>query len=313
MKTLLTDFLICPTCLPEENVLKCDVKGKHGEDILSANLVCGECGARYIVDQGIPFLLPKCNQDARKGPSRYESPSLVSSYLWSHYADIFGDIDAGTAYAEWAALIEYSPGFFLDAGCAVGRFTFEMSNKSDFAIGVDKSCLFIQKARELMSSRKLKFSLPEEGMIMESRTIELPVTCESNKVDFMVADVQFLPFRSGIFSSLSSLNLLDKIPLPFVHLKEMNRVAQNRNAQFLFSDPFSWSSDIAKEEDWLGGVTAGPYQGRGIDNVIQLLSGERQGVFPPWKIDREGQVWWKLRNHRNHFELIHSCFVKACR
>lgn len=36
-------------------------------------------------------------------------------------------------------------------------------------------------------------------------------------------------------------------------------------------------------------------------------------LLPPWNVDQEGSVWWKIRNHRNHFELIHSEFIGATR
>ena len=112
---------------------------------------------------------------------------------------------------------------------------------------------------------------------------------------------------------MASLNLIDKIPYPLVHLKEMNRVAREGGVQFLLSDPFSWSSDIAKEEDWLGGTTKGLYSGRGMDNIHALLTGEKGEISPPWTVHKQGQIWWKIRNHRNHFELIRSCFIKAIR
>ncbi|MCD6298680.1 MAG: molybdopterin-dependent oxidoreductase [Deltaproteobacteria bacterium] len=97
-----------------------------------------------------------------------------------------------------------------------------------------------------------------------------------------------LPFRSKTFSSLASLNLIDKVPLPIKHLKEINRVAKEKDAQFLFSDPFSWSKDISNEEDWLGGTDRGPYSGRGIENITALLKGERNELLPEWRIEKHG-------------------------
>ena len=60
---------------------------------------------------------------------------MVSSYLWSHYADLLGDEEATGAYSEWAALLAPEGGMGLDAGCAVGRFTFELSRKCDLVVG----------------------------------------------------------------------------------------------------------------------------------------------------------------------------------
>jgi SAM-dependent methyltransferase len=286
---------------------------KDGADILSGSLLCGQCRTEYPVKDGIAYLLPRSFPKYSENPSKYESPFLISAYLWSHYADLSEDMDANTAYEEWAKLLEYNPGVSLDAGCAVGRFAFEMSNKSDFVVGIDNSQSFIREARHLMINRQLRFSQPIEGNLVENRVIELPNAWSANRLEFLVGDAQSLPFRSNSFSSIASLNLVDKIPGPLAHLKEMDRVALEEKVQFLFSDPFSWSSEIAREEEWLGGTNKGPYGGRAFDNIIKILSGKGPEYLLPWQIEKQGHVWWKIRNHRNHYELIRSCFIKARR
>ena len=313
MKHLLIDLLVCPSCLPREKSLDCQIIERHGEDILSGSLKCDQCGTSYPIRGGVASLLPRSSEKREELHSRYESSSILSSYLWSHYGDLLKDKETSTAYVEWADLIEYRTGFSLDAGCAVGRFTFEMGKKGDFAVGIDNSLSFILTARELMKSRQLGVSIQEEGLLRKHETIHLPETWSTEKVDFIVGDAQILPFRSRSITSLASLNLVDKLPLPLKHLKEMNRVAKESGAQFLFSDPFSWSSEIAQEKDWLGGTNDGPYPGKGIDNIFSLLTGEKGGLLPPWKVDKHGHVWWKIRTHRNHFELIRSCFIKTTR
>jgi SAM-dependent methyltransferase len=286
---------------------------KVGDDIVTGSLRCPLCGSEYPVEEGIASLLPRPGPDDAGTVSPYEGPSFLSSYLWSHYGDTFGDRDASAAYEEWAKLLHHQPGFSLDAGCAVGRFTFEMSSKSDFAVGMDNSLAFVRQARELMKNRRIAFSVPEEGALVEEQAIDLYGLWNGDNVEFIRGDAVSLPFRSGCFASLASLNLIDKIPLPLQHLKEMNRTADDRDAQFLISDPFSWSVDIAREENWLGGTGTGAFSGRGIDNVRSLLTGDAGHLTPSWEVDDEGHVWWKIRNHRNHFELIRSCYIKASR
>jgi SAM-dependent methyltransferase len=204
-------------------------------------------------------------------------------------------------------------GIALDAGCAVGRFTFELSSLNDFAIGFDYSRSFVGTARELLIKRRIGFKLKEEGHIQKDCAIELPGRWESDKVEFIVADARALPFGADLFGSVASLNLVDKIPSPLLHLKELNRVSRRSEAQFLFSDPFSWSTEVAREEEWLGGLEAGQYGGSGIDNIAALLEGAGGVILPPWTVQKRGSVWWKIRNHRNHFELIRSCYLKARR
>jgi SAM-dependent methyltransferase len=313
MRNSLIDILICPHCLPDQNRLTEKRVSMDGDDIIEGELCCQKCGRRYPILDGIAFLEPGRSEYAMR-ENRYEKESVVSSYLWSHYADLLNDDEASDAYARWADLIDgISPGLFLDIGASVGRFSFEMSKKSDFVIGIDNSVAFIRTARQLMKHHQKTITLLEEGLLLREETIRFPRDWHNGNVEFIVGDAQALPFRSDAFSALSSLNLVDKIPFPIKHLTEMNRVARQHGAQFVFSDPFSWSQDVAEEKNWLGGRNNGTFSGRGMDNVIALLKGQEGILRPPWEIEDQGHIWWKIRTHRNHFELIRSCFVKAHR
>jgi len=313
MKKILLNILICPASLPDEVVLDSTIIEEEGEDILEGSLSCPQCGNIYPIRDGIAFLDPASLEKGAIRDSKYETAPVLSSYLWSHYGDILGDPEATPAYREWADLIRPHSGMAVDAGSAVGRFTFEMSLKSDFVVGVDNSLSFVRSARKLMMDRLMKVDLKEEGCLMREETLSLPEAWDSRKVEFIVGDAQALPFPSGVFSSLASLNLVDKVPVPVRHMKEMHRLAAEQNAQILFSDPFSWSAEVADEKEWLGGVPTGPYAGRGMENIMALLTDEKSGWSPPWKIENHGHIWWKIRTHANHFELIRSCFVKAVR
>ncbi len=323
MKRKVLEYLICPACLPEENQLSLGHCQSSGREISEGVLECGCCMRAYPIKKGVACLavcrdagyrvsdIANPATDIRYPTSVYESPDLLSAYLWSHYADLFEDPDATGAYSEWAGQISPAAGAALDAGCATGRFSFEMSRKCDFVIGVDLSESFISTARQIMEERKLKFRVKEEGRIVSERAFVLPAQWDSKKVEFIVADVNALPFRSGSFSCVASLNLIDKIAYPLEHIGEASRTARPGQAQLLISDPFSWSEAVCAPDRWLGGAPGGRFAGAGIDNIVRLLSGEGQPASPAWKIARRGAVWWKIRNHRNHFELIRSLFVKA--
>jgi len=312
MKKILSSMLICPACLPDENVLKGRFIEEQADDVLTGSLTCPQCGNIYPIRDGIAFLDP-AHTDKGAPDSKYETAPVLSSYLWSHYADMVNDPDATSAYQEWAGLMRPHSGVALDAGSAVGRFAFEMSLKCDLVVGVDNSLSFIRCARALMTHRRMTIGLKEEGMLERKITISLPGAWDTRKVEFIVGDAQALPFPSGAFSSLASLNLIDKVPMPRQHMKEMHRVAAQQNAQLLFSDPFSWSEEVADRKNWLGGTERGPHSGRGMENIMRLLTNEKGGWTPPWRIEDQGHIWWKIRTHANHFELIRSCFVKAIR
>ncbi|MHB8909854.1 MAG: Trm112 family protein [Syntrophales bacterium] len=307
MKERLLDMVVCPVCLPDEIGLAAGIIEEKRGDIVEGRLTCPRCGGIYPIRDGIAFLGPPEATAAAK----YESAPVASSYLWSHYGDILGDPDASSAYREWAGLLSGGSEAALDVGSAVGRFTFEMSRTHDFAVGIDRSVSFVRIARELMIRGRKPVALCEEGLLTREATVVLPGTWRADRVDFIVADAMALPFRSRRFSTVAALNIADKVPLPLKHLQEANRVARKQEARLLFSDPFSWSDEIARQEDWLGGKEGGPYAGRGIENVIALLEGKDRLLLPAWRIARQGHVWWKIRNHANHFELIRSLFVTA--
>lgn len=313
MKCFLTEFLVCPNCLPHEVSLQLSAARVHGDDIQTGSFACPRCSCRYPVSDGIADLTAPSAAASARIASRYESAETVSSYLWSHFADLAGDADATTAYSQWAALLPPADGIALDAGCAAGRLAFELTAKYDFVIGVDLSHTFVRNALELSRNRRLSFSVPVEGELRRELTFEFPSAWIPEKVDFIVADVQCLPFRRNTFSHSASLNIVDKVPRPLAHLVELNRVTREDHARILFSDPFSWSYEVSKADDWLGGLDEGPFAGYGIDNVAWLLEGKRGIVHPPWTIEERGSVWWKIRAHANRFELIRSQYIEAFR
>ncbi len=310
VKKAVLDILVCPNCLPEERELSAEVAEEKDHDILQGRLICGHCSMVFPIEDGLAFLDPGAFV-GRAGGNRYETAPVVSSYLWSHYGDLMHDGEASDAYSRWAGLMEPLGGYCLDIGGAVGRFAFEMTSKSDFVIGIDNSTAFIRAARELMRHQRMEVPLALEGLLTRDLTLELPEEWDMKKLEFIVGDALALPFKGGVFTSLASLNLVDKVPSPLKHLYEMNRVARAQKAAFLFSDPFSWSEEVAEQEEWLGGKGAGRFAGRGVDNIASILNGDGGVLTPPWSVKDRGHVWWKIRTHANHFELIRSCFVKA--
>jgi uncharacterized protein YbaR (Trm112 family) len=310
MKERLLEMVVCPACLPDEIGLAAGIIEQERGDIIEGRLTCPRCGGGYPIREGIAFLHLSAPAEANAA-SKYESAPVASSYLWSHYGEILGDPEASSAYREWADLIEGGSGVALDIGSAVGRFTFEMSRSHDFSVGIDSSVSFVRAARELMICGRKPVALCEEGLLTREEVAVLPETWRTGRVEFIVADALALPFRSGRFSTVASLNIVDKVLLPLKHLQEANRVARKQEARFVFSDPFSWSAEVARQEDWLGGKEHGPFAGRGIDNIVALLEGKDRLLLPAWRITRRGDVRWKIRNHANHVELIRSMFVKA--
>ncbi|MDY0377975.1 MAG: Trm112 family protein, partial [Desulfobacterales bacterium] len=211
MKKALLDLLICPACLPDEIQLKETIKEVSGCDIIKGELACPQCRRAYPIENGIANLDSNASFGRTSHENKYETAQVVSAYLWSHYADILNDENASDAYRRWADLMQSHGGVAIDAGAAAGRFTFEMGQKSDLAIGLDNSHAFIRAARELMNRREIRITLKQEGRITTDVAFSLPPEWDSEKVEFIVADALALPFRADSTASLSSLNLIDKV------------------------------------------------------------------------------------------------------
>ena len=312
MKTTLLEMLICPACLPQEHGLDLQEDRGSDDDVVQGKLICSHCGQAFPIQDGLADLDPG-REERPRIESKYERPTVLSSYLWSHYGDIMQDEEASNAYAQWAELMRPHSGMCLDIGTAVGRFAFEMAQKCDFVIGLDNSEAFIQAARSLMLQRQKSLKLPDEGNLTLNSHLQIPQEWKTSNTEFIVADAQALPFRANLFSSAASLNMVDKVPHPLTHLTESNRVVAETEAQLLLSDPFSWSVEAAHEEHWLGGLETGPFAGHGLQNIAAMLGDGEGPMRPAWTVDHQGHVWWKIRTHSNHFELIRSCCIKAGR
>lgn len=310
MKKWLLEKLICPECLPEEAALDLNIKEEQFDDIIEGELICPACQKHYSINKGVAILLPEKSISLLEDQGGYNSSGMLSSYLWSHFSDCFNDPKATDAYKVWSSYAKDNNGMALDIGCAVGRLSFELSKTHSQVIGMDTSISFIRKARELLIKKKLDFDLVIEGNITEKRTCDFDHQWNFDRVEFLVADAMALPFPKSCFTTVTSINLLEKVPGPLKHLIDVNRVLTEEEAMFIFSDPFSWDESVSRKELWLGGSSNGNrYSGRGMDNIQRLLLGN-DGIFdPPMQIADNGNVAWKIRKTENLWEHINSQFV----
>lgn len=313
MKTFLLPYLICPNCLPKEHALQLLSGTEADNDISNGVLHCCRCKQHYPIQDGIANLVPGPDGATCGGQWRYEDQELTSRYLWSQYGDLLGEQTRQQATETWVDLTLRHGAAAFEAGCAMGRLTFELANRFEVSIGCDLSHNFIKTARRLARSRKLSFSLPQEGKLTESFELQLPDDWQTSNVEFILADALRLPFAANSFDQVASLNLLDRVSYPLAHLYEMNRVARNQHSCFLFADPFSWTTSAAPEERWLGGTSDGPYPGHGLENVRALLQGKDSILKPAWQITNCGSQAWRMRTHCRHYEVITSDFLVAQR
>lgn len=306
MKKWLQQKLTCPECLNQEPRLELEIQVEQDDDVMEGQLTCTICGKHFPIHKGIAILLPQKSLSVLSENKGYNSKGMLSSYLWSHYCDLLQDPNATDAYKVWSSHFRDSDGLALDIGCSVGRLSFEMTRTHSHVIGIDTSISFIQKARELMKSRCLEFDMVVEGLITETCSYDFTNGWNIDRIDFIVADAMALPFPKKTFATAASVNILEKVPHPMQHLVEINRVLDNQNGMFVFSDPFSWDEDFVDPELWLSGRADGRYACRGMETMARLFSGEDKIFDPPLQILVKQDVSWKIRKTENLWEHINS-------
>lgn len=309
MKKWLLEKLICPECAGKNIPLNLIIKKECDDDILDGQLGCNSCGAIYKINDGVAVVLPEKSMSVLRDSTGYNSKNMLSAYLWSHFSEFFNGPDATDAYKRWSSCFQENSGWALDIGCSVGRISFEMSKTHSYAIGMDTSLPFITHARKILKQKKLEFDMIIEGHITQKRSCDLDHSWNYDRVEFIVADAMALPFPENSFSTVTSVNILEKVPEPLEHLRSVNTVLKNEKAMFLFSDPFSWDESVSSPEKWLGGTHEGKYKGHGMDNILKIFSGEDKIFDPGLTIKETGEILWKIRKTRNLWEHIFSHFV----
>jgi len=313
MKRWLQEKLICPECAPEEHPLTLRVTREQDGDVLEGELECVSCQRVYGIEEGVAVLLPESSMALLSADSGYNSKAMLSSYLWSHFSEFFNGTGATDAYRTWSSYFVKTHGWALDTGCAVGRLSFELSKTHSRVVGMDTSLSFIKKARQLLKQKRLEFELIVEGHLTERQSCEFDRDWNYDRVEFVVADAMALPFQRTLFSTATSINVLEKVPQPLHHLANINHVLKDDNAMFVFSDPFSWDEAVSAPDVWLSGRTEGPYKGRGIDTISRLMTGDGGTFHPPFEILDQGDVGWKIRKTENLWEHITSQFLVGVR
>ncbi|MCP3874870.1 MAG: methyltransferase domain-containing protein [Desulfobacteraceae bacterium] len=309
MKKWLQEHLICPECIESETALMLEIKKENTDEILEGKFNCPNCESNYLIHNGIAVIVPQKTLPHVEDDRGYNSKNMLSAYLWSHYSEYFNGPNATDAYQKWASHFEKADGWALDIGCSVGRLSFEMSKTHTHVIGIDTSLSFVKQARQLLLEKHLEFDLIVEGNITQNRSCKLSSEYNFSTTEFIVADAMALPFRSNLFSTAASVNILEKVPHPIQHLREVNRMLQKKHARFLFSDPFSWDESVSAPDLWLSGRNKGPNKGLGMENICRLMEGKNAIFDPAFTIQEKGDVLWKIRKTQNLWEYITSQFI----
>jgi putative 4-mercaptohistidine N1-methyltranferase len=161
----------------------------------------------------------------------------------------------------------------LDAGCAIGRSSFELAREFDEVIGIDISAQLVREAQRLKESGMLQYTIFEEGELERSYEISLKkfgLEHASKKVNFWQADACDLkPVFCG-FDLVLAGNLIDQLYDPKRFLEAMHtRIV--KGGLLILTSIYDWQEDITPRSAWLGGYKEYGRERRTLQGIVEVL------------------------------------------
>ena len=177
----------------------------------------------------------------------------------------------------------------LDVGCAVGRFTFELSRVADDVLGIDNSRSFINAAREMARRRRADIRMLESGKTFLKRRVALPRNVRAEKVGFDVGDAMDLSrfTAAGPYDIVAAINLLCRLPSPQRFLRQLPELVAP-GGQLILASPFSWLEQYTSRGQWLSPEAL------------------KRKLRPHFRLARKRDLPFLIREHRRKYQLVIS-------
>jgi putative 4-mercaptohistidine N1-methyltranferase len=234
----------------------------------------------------------------------YETDRLLGEYLLFHYgsaAEISPPAGAESALFypvrcvdsfERVAIPDTARA--LDAGCAVGRSTFELTRFCSEVIGIDLSQRFIAAASHLRDHGMLEYHRADEGALTTPLEARVDPAIPRYRARFAAADACALPDGLGQFDIVLAANLIDRLPQPSRFLAQLPALLKP-GGQLLVTSPYTWMGEFTPREHWLGGFVRGGER-------VATLEGLRASLDPAFTLASVKDLPFLIREHARKFQ-----------
>ncbi len=116
MKARIVGYLACPDC--EGGLILASDK-VDGSEIIRGSLRCSRCSHVYVIQGGIPRLLPQTLSPEKRRTAQ------AFGWQWRHFVEMHAQYEA--QFLDWIWPIEpafFKDKFVLDGGCGIGRHAY---------------------------------------------------------------------------------------------------------------------------------------------------------------------------------------------
>lgn len=176
----------------------------------------------------------------------------------------------------------------LDIGCAVGRFTLELSRLADEVIGIDNSERFILSARKIVKRNEMKVRIQEFGSQFTTRRLAFPKGTRPSRVHFQVGDAQNLgSVAKRPFHIVAAINLICRLPSPTAFLRQLPGLVLT-GGQLVIASPFSWFKEYTPRREWLTSADV------------------QEALAPHFRLQLHRDIPFVIREHRRKYQLVIS-------
>jgi SAM-dependent methyltransferase/uncharacterized protein YbaR (Trm112 family) len=279
------------------------------DDVLEGVIECPACRREYPIIDGIPLIVPDprayiasqlahivarddltpviegmLGEGVGPGTAFDATRTHLSSYAYDHWesegereALVPGSLARLLARALDAAsrggiAAGLTSGPIVDAGCSVGRGTFELARASTgLVVGVDMNFAMLRLAASVLRRGRLRYPLKRGGLLYESRELEIAIPDDVRaRVDFWGCDSAHLPFATGSIGAVVAFNLVDAIYSPLDLLRGAARIVRIGGA-LLVSAPYDWAPSATVVDAWVGGHSPRSLGGGSSAAVLRAL------------------------------------------
>jgi SAM-dependent methyltransferase/uncharacterized protein YbaR (Trm112 family) len=323
----------------------------EGEHLIEGILQCtsAACLAEYPIIDGIPVLFPDSRtfladsvhhwsahndfsdeienilgECAGPGSTLDVTRQHLSSYTQNHWGEFDPDDPIDQLHSASIAnvlrqvralepVVKVTAAPALDAGCAVGRGTFELArSREGLVLGIDRHVPMLRLAARALRSGVVRYPRRRIGMTYDLR--EFPVPKEGvERVDFWACDATALPFHANVFGEAVALNLIDAVHAPIDLLQSFADVL-SPGAPLGLATPYDWSGGVTPAEAWLGGHSKrAPGRGEAEPVLRSLLSPSGRPVsIAGLQLSSETEsAPWTLRLHDRSDSTYRLHLLKA--